>query len=106
MTTTTTTGMRELDHRHSDGIDVRLLWDQGDNRVHVAVSDRKTGESFVVEVREGESAANIFQHPFAYADRGVPATPVTRTVVPAATSVIAVALYSWVWPSFLTSTLP
>ena len=34
MTTTTTSGMRELDHRHSD----------------------------------------IFQHPFAYADRGVPAT--------------------------------
>ena len=75
MTATTSTPMRELDHRHSDGIDVRLLWSQGDNKVHVAVSDRKTGESFVVEVREGESAAQIFQHPFAYADRGVPATP-------------------------------
>ena len=75
MTATTNTPMRELDHRHSDGIDVRLLWSQGDNKVHVAVSDRKTGESFVVEVREGESAAQIFQHPFAYADRGVPATP-------------------------------
>ena len=74
MTATTDTPMRELDHRHSDGIDVRLLWSQGDNRVHVAVNDHKTGESFVVEVREGESAANIFQHPFAYADRGVPAT--------------------------------
>jgi hypothetical protein len=75
MTSTTTTPMRELDHRHSDGIDVRLLWNQGDNRVLVAVNDRKTGESFIVEVREGESAAQIFQHPFAYADRGVPATP-------------------------------
>ena len=75
MTATTTTPMRELDHRHSDGIDVRLLWSQGDNKVHVAVSDRKTGEAFVVEVREGESAAQIFQHPFAYADRGVPAAP-------------------------------
>jgi antirestriction protein ArdC len=75
MTATTTTPMRELDHRHSDGIDVRLLWNQGDNRVHVAVNDHKTGESFTVEVREGESAAQIFQHPFAYADRGVPATP-------------------------------
>ena len=41
----------------------------------MAVSDHKTGEAFVVEVREGESAAQIFQHPFAYADRGVPATP-------------------------------
>ena len=37
MTATTTTPMRELDHRHSDGIDVRLLWNQGDNKVHVAV---------------------------------------------------------------------
>ena len=72
--TTATTPMRELDHRHSDGIDVRLLWSQGDNTVHVAVNDRKTGESFTVEVREGESAANIFQHPFAYADRSKPAT--------------------------------
>jgi hypothetical protein len=73
MTTTTTTPMRELDHRHSDGVDVRLMWNQGENRVHVAVNDHKTGESFIVEVREGESAAKIFQHPFAYADRGTPA---------------------------------
>ena len=73
MTTTTNTAMRELDHRHSDGVDVRLMWNQGENRVHVAVNDHKTGESFIVEVREGESAANIFQHPFAYADRGTPA---------------------------------
>ena len=74
MTATTSTLMRELDHRHSDGIDVRLMWDQGENRVHVAVSDRKTGESFIIEVREGESAANVFQHPFAYAGRSTPAT--------------------------------
>jgi hypothetical protein len=73
MTTTTNTPMRELDHRHSDGVDVRLMWNQGENRVHVAVNDHKTGESFIVEVREGKSAANIFQHPFAYADRGTPA---------------------------------
>ena len=75
MTATTTTLFRELDHRNSDGIDVRLLWREHDGQVHVAVTDAKTGESFTVEVREGESAANIFQHPFAYADRGVPATP-------------------------------
>jgi hypothetical protein len=73
MTTTTNTPMRELDHRHSDGVDVRLMWNQGENRVHVAVNDHKTGESFIVEVREGESAAKVFQHPFAYADRRRPA---------------------------------
>jgi hypothetical protein len=74
MTATTSTLMRELDHRSSNGIDVRLLWSERDGRVHVAVNDTKTGEAFTVEVREGESAANIFQHPFAYSDRRTPAT--------------------------------
>jgi hypothetical protein len=73
MTATTTTLFRELDHRNSDGIDVRLLWREHDGVVHVAVADAKTGESFTVEVREGESAMQVFQHPFAYADRRVPA---------------------------------
>jgi hypothetical protein len=73
MTATTSTVMRELDHRSSNGIDVRLMWSESDGRVHVAVTDNKTGEAFTVEVREGESAAKVFQHPFAYADRRRPA---------------------------------
>src|SRR6266540_408717 len=48
MTATTTQLMRELDHRTSDGIDVRLLWCERDGRVLVAVSDKKTGESFTL----------------------------------------------------------
>ena len=72
MTATTTQLMRELDRRTSDGIDVRLLWRQFDGRVHVAVSDTKTGESFTVEVREGENALKVFHHPYAYADRHLP----------------------------------
>ena len=71
--TATTTLMRELDHRNSDGIDVRLLWCQHDGRVLVAVSDAKTGDAFTVEVREGENAMTVFHHPFAYADRRSPA---------------------------------
>ena len=74
MTATTTQLMRELDRRTSDGIDVRLLWRQVDGRVHVAVSDTKTGESFTVEVREGENALKVFHHPYAYADRHLPAS--------------------------------
>ena len=74
MTATTSTLMRELDHRSSNGIDVRLMWSESDGRVHVAVTDNKTGEAFTVEVRDGESAAKVFQHPFAYSDRRVPAT--------------------------------
>jgi hypothetical protein len=69
MTSTTTHLMRELDHRNSDGIEVRLLWNQRENRVYVAVNDAKTEESFTIEVREGDRPMDVFQHPFAYAGR-------------------------------------
>ena len=59
--------MTELQSRSADGIDVRLLWSGEDRRVVVAVDDAKTGESFVVEVRDGDSALDAFHHPFAYA---------------------------------------
>jgi hypothetical protein len=58
---------RELDHRSNDGLDVRLLWDPGENAVFVAVEDRRTGESFQVAVGPGDSAMDVFRHPFAYA---------------------------------------
>jgi hypothetical protein len=67
MTTCTTALIRELDHRVSDGIDVRLLWSQRDGRVLVAVADAKTGDAFSVEVRDGERPADVFRHPYAYA---------------------------------------
>jgi hypothetical protein len=59
--------MRELHSRVSDGIHVRMLWNEHDGRVAVAVADTKTGEAFAVEVREGERAMDVFHHPFAYA---------------------------------------
>ena len=59
--------MRELDRRHSDGIHVRLLWHEPDNRVAVAVADTRTGDAFVVEVRNGDSVLDAFHHPYAYA---------------------------------------
>jgi hypothetical protein len=58
---------RELDSRSNDRIEVRLLWHQRDDRVIVAVADGKTGERFTVPVRDGESALDVFHHPFAYA---------------------------------------
>ena len=42
--------MRELDRRRNDGIDVRLLWNQTDDRVVVTVFDAKTSDAFTVEV--------------------------------------------------------
>jgi hypothetical protein len=67
MSPTTTTLTRELDHRESDGIEVRLLWRPHDDTALVAVSDSRTGESFSIEVRDGERALDVFHHPYAYA---------------------------------------
>ena len=67
MTTNQTAALRELDHRVSDGIDVRLLWRPHDNRTVVAVADYKTGESFTIEVGAEQRALDVFHHPFAYA---------------------------------------
>jgi hypothetical protein len=59
--------MLELDRRQSDGIHGRLLWHPSDDRVAVAVADTKTGDAFVIEVRNGERALDVFHHPYAYA---------------------------------------
>lgn len=59
--------LHELCHRAHDGIDVRLLWRERDDRVIVTVADRKTGERFNIEVPEGEPALNVFHHPYAFA---------------------------------------
>lgn len=59
-------GFRELDHRRNDGIDVRLLWNEVDNLVTVAVSDEKTGAAFEMAV-EGHEARDAFLHPYAHA---------------------------------------
>jgi hypothetical protein len=59
--------VQELDSRSSDGIQVRLLWYQGDERVSVAVEDLKTGDQFELIVRDGERALDVFHHPYAYA---------------------------------------
>lgn len=67
MSATTTTLTRELDHRESDGIEVRLLWRPHDDTALVSVSDARSGDSFSIEVRDGERAVDVFRHPYAYA---------------------------------------
>jgi hypothetical protein len=67
MTTNQAAGLRELDHRVSDGIDVRLLWRPSDDRALVAVSDARTGEAFTIEVGRDQRALDVFHHPYAYA---------------------------------------
>jgi hypothetical protein len=57
----------ELDHRTSDGIDVRLLWDRDSGRTYVSVDDSRTGTSFELEVGENDSPLEVFRHPYAHA---------------------------------------
>lgn len=67
MTAEPPASMREVHSRTNDGIHVRMLWSQEDGRVVVAVDDRKTGQTFSVEVPRHARPLEVFHHPFAYA---------------------------------------
>lgn len=67
MAAQTTTSMRELDSRTSDGISIRLLWNEPDGKLFIAVADSKTGDAFDLEIRDRERTREVFHHPFAYA---------------------------------------
>lgn len=69
MSTTTALATRELDHRHGDGIDVRLLWNWRTDQVSVVVEDECLGETFELDV-PGSDALEAFRRPYAYAQRG------------------------------------
>lgn len=61
--------MRELDCRVSGVARVRLLWSKRDGRVAVTVDDPSAGAAFTLEIGEGDSALDAFNHPYAYAAR-------------------------------------
>jgi hypothetical protein len=64
--------MRELHSRHRDGVHVRLLWHEADNRVAVSVVDANTGDAVAVEVGLQDNALDVFNHPYTYAaSRGI-----------------------------------
>jgi hypothetical protein len=60
--------VRELDHRASDGIEVRLLWDAETKDVLVSVVERD-GVGFEFQV-PATDALDAFHHPYAYAAYG------------------------------------
>jgi hypothetical protein len=64
--TTGDTGLRELDHRSSDDIEVTLLWSARTTRVFVLVLEQRTEALFHFEVPPAE-ALDAFHHPYAYA---------------------------------------
>ena len=59
------TAIRELDHRASDGIEVRLLWNAETKEVLVSVAERD-GVGFEFQV-PATDALDAFHHPYAYA---------------------------------------
>ncbi len=64
--------VHELDYRVADGVEVALLWVIGADQALVVVNDERTGEVLQLAVNEGESALDVFNHPYAYAAaRGV-----------------------------------
>jgi hypothetical protein len=65
-TSPTTRQVRELASRHSDGVQVQLLWDPAENAVTVEVEDSRLGERFQLPVAP-DRALDAFYHPFAYA---------------------------------------
>jgi hypothetical protein len=75
MNTTENSTPRELDARSCDGLDIRLLWNPGDDSVQVAVADARTGELFTIPVAS-QHALEAFHHPFAYAAPARDAMPV------------------------------
>ncbi|HET9287034.1 MAG TPA: hypothetical protein VFO26_05705 [Gaiella sp.] len=66
---TTPSDARELAFRATDGVEVTLLWHQHNDYVSVTVFDSKTGERFELVLDDGESAMDVFHHPYAHAAR-------------------------------------
>lgn len=68
--------LRELDSRFAGGLYVRLLWCQADGRIWVTVADKRTDETFRIDVRDQERPRDVFDHPYAYAaHRGIEPRP-------------------------------
>jgi hypothetical protein len=60
--------MKELNVRAGNGIEVSLLWSPESGQLAVVVVDEAIGEEFAMEVEPSE-AMDVFNHPFAYADK-------------------------------------
>jgi hypothetical protein len=61
-------GLRELDRRRNDGVEVTLYWEPRTDRVFVAVEDEHRGASFRFEAAAAR-ALEAFHHPYAFAPR-------------------------------------
>jgi len=58
--------LRELAHRHQDGLEVTLLWDAESNEVSIELADERN-ETTIVFAVDAKSALDAFYHPYIYA---------------------------------------
>jgi hypothetical protein len=65
MRTATEIELRELGHRHNDGLDITLFWNAETDDVFVVVEDQRDGKAFKLDVAATD-ALDAFRHPFAY----------------------------------------
>jgi hypothetical protein len=56
-----------LASRRSGTVVVALVWSRATGRAMVVVEDSATGERLEVHVGPGDSALDVFEHPYAYA---------------------------------------
>jgi hypothetical protein len=61
-----TRSVKEPAYREGDGIEVSLLWDDGDDWLTVSLRDARTGMLFEVDAAH-DRALDVFYHPFSYA---------------------------------------
>jgi hypothetical protein len=59
--------------RSAGGIEVALIWDRDDKTLVVFAHDVTTSEELAIPV-SGKEAAEVYRHPFAYADRSAGAS--------------------------------
>ncbi len=60
---------KTLASRRSGTTEVALVWSRSSGRAAVVVDDPATGEHFELAVRAGDNPLDVFEHPYAYADR-------------------------------------
>jgi hypothetical protein len=56
----------DLANRHSEDVDVVLLWSRLSGRVWVRVTHRRSGRTARIDATPA-NALDVFEHPFAYA---------------------------------------
>jgi hypothetical protein len=60
----------DLATRQAGSIEVALIYDRLDGTLAVFVHDALNGEEFLLPV-SGDEAAEVYRHPYAYADRAL-----------------------------------